>query len=230
MTHVGDPLGRHGVGIVVLLDSDAACPAVFKRVVDVGQARETRLQVVAAARALFAQHGYAATTLQAIGAESGVAVPTIYDAFGSKRGILEAARLVMLEESQIPELMAEAADESDRGRKLDLAARWVRLQMERSYDVIRAFREACRVHPEAAADHRRILDRRGRSPHEFIRTLAPGLAAGISPRTATDLFRAFSNEELFRELVVERRWSPDRFEQWLARTLHAQLLEPPTDT
>jgi AcrR family transcriptional regulator len=194
------------------------------------QARETRLRVVAAARSLFAEHGYAATTIQAIAAESGVAVPTIYDAFRSKRGILEAARLVMIEESQIPELMAEAARESDPGRKLDLAARWVRLQMERSYDVIRAFREASRVDPEAAADHRRILDRRARSLHEFIRTLAPGLAAGISPRTATDLLWAFSNEELFRELVVERRWSPDRFEEWLARTLRAQLLEPSTDT
>src|SRR5918996_3889642 len=109
------------------------------------QAGDTRNRVVAAARALFAQTGYAATTIQAIAAESGVAVPTIYDAFKSKRGILEAARLVMLEESQIPELMAEADRTSDPGRKLDLTARWVRQQMERSYDVIQAFREASRA-------------------------------------------------------------------------------------
>jgi len=194
------------------------------------QARETRARVVAAARALFAARGYAATTIQAIAAESGVAVPTIYDAFRSKRGILEAARLVMLEESQIPELMAEAQREPDPGRKLDLAARWVRQQMERSYDVIQAFREASRADPDAAADHRRILDRRARSLHGFVATLAPALAQGISPRTATDLLWAFSNEELYRELVVERGWSPDRFEQWLARILRAQLLGEGIDT
>ena len=188
------------------------------------QARDTRNRVVAAARALFAQFGYAATTIQAIAAESGVAVPTIYDAFKSKRGILEAARLAMLEESQIPELMAEAHREPDPGRKLDLAARWVRQQMERSYDVIQAFREASRADPDAAADHRRILDRRARSLRGFIATLKPALAPGISPRTATDLLWAFSNEELYRELVVERGWSPDRYEQWLARTIRAQLL------
>ena len=167
----------------------------------VAQARDTRNRVVAAARALFAQLGYAATTIQAIAAESGVAVPTIYDAFKSERGILEAARLAMLEESQIPGLMAEAHREPDPGRKLDLAARWVRQQMERSYDVIQAFREASRADPDAAADHRRILDRRARSLRGFIATLKPA-----------------------RELVVERGWSPDRFEQWLARTIRAQLL------
>ncbi|MGH2381469.1 MAG: TetR/AcrR family transcriptional regulator [Candidatus Limnocylindria bacterium] len=188
------------------------------------QARDTRARVVAAARALFAQFGYAATTIQAIAAESGVAVPTIYDAFKSKRGILEAARLVMLEESQIPALMAEADRASDPGIKLDLTARWVRQQMERSYDVIQAFREASRADPDAAADHRRILDRRARTLRRFIATLAADLAPGISPRTATDLPWAFSNEELYRELVIERGWSADRFEHWLASTLRAQLL------
>jgi len=49
---------------------------------------------------------------------------------------------------------------------------------------------------------------RARSLRRFIATLAPGLAPGISPRTATDLLWAFSNEELYRELVVERGWSP----------------------
>ena len=136
----------------------------------------------------------------------------------------------MLEESQIPELMAEAAREPDPGRKLDLAARWVRQQMERSYDVIQAFREASRTDPDAAADHRRILDRRARSLRRFIATLEPHLAPRISPRTATDMLWAFSNEEFYRELVVERGWSADRFEQWLASILRAQLLGERIDT
>lgn len=188
------------------------------------QADETRRHVVASARVLFSTRGYAATTIQAIATESGVAIPTIYDAFGSKRGILEAARIVMLEESEIPKLMAQARAESDPGRKLDLAARWIRQQMEHSYDVIRAFREASRADPEAAADHRRILDRRARSLQGFITLLGPNLAPGVSSRTATDLLWAFSNEELYRELVMERGWPADRFERWLARTLRAQLL------
>lgn len=188
------------------------------------QVLETRARIVAAARKLFAVGGYGATTIQAIAIESGVAVPTIYDAFGSKRGILEGARLVMLRDSRIPELMAEASDEPDPGRKLDLAARWLRQQMDSSYDVIQAFREASRADPDAAADHRRILDRRAKNLEGFIASIRPHLAQGLSVRIANDILWAFSNEELYRELVVERGWSHDRYERWLARTLRAQLL------
>ena len=188
------------------------------------QALETRAQIVAAARRLFATRGYAGTTIQAIADESGVAVPTIYDAFRSKRGILEGARLAMLAESEIPALMVEAIAEPDAARKLDLAAKWIRQQMERSSDVIRAFREGSRLDPEVAADHRRILDNRGRSMARFIDSLADELGPRVSKREATDLLWAFSNEELYRELVEERGWSPDRFERWLAATLRQQLL------
>lgn len=188
------------------------------------QARETRSRVVAAARQLFEARGYATTTIQAIAQEAGVAVPTVYDAFGSKRGILEAARVEMLAESQIPQLMAEAIREPDPGRKLDLAARWLRQQMEGSSDVIRAFREGSRFDPDVAADHRLILDNRSRNMERFINSLAPSLAQGMSAETATDLLWMFSNEELYRELVAERGWSPDRFELWLAGTLCDQLL------
>jgi len=188
------------------------------------QALETRARVVGAARRLFAARGYATTTIQAIAEEAGVAVPTVYDAFGSKRGILEAARIEMLAESEIPALMAEAIEEHDAGRKLDLAARWTRQQMERSSDVIRAFREGSRFDPEVAADHRRILDNRSRNMERFIASMAPSLSPGVSAQIATDLFWTFSNEELYRELVVERGWSPERFERWLARVLRDQLL------
>ena len=188
------------------------------------QALATRAQIITAARRLFAARGYAGTTIQAIADESGVAVPTIYDAFRSKRGILEGARLAMLAESEIPALMLEAIAEPDPARKLDLAAKWIRQQMERSSDVIRAFREGSRFDPEVAADHRRILDNRGRSMARFIDSLADALDPGVSKREATDVLWAFSNEELYRELVEERGWSPDRFERWLAATLRQQLL------
>jgi AcrR family transcriptional regulator len=188
------------------------------------QAQETRSRVVAAARRLFVARGYAGTTIQSIAEEAGVAVPTVYGAFGSKRGILEGARVAMLAESEIPKLIREAIKEADPGRKLDLAARWVRQQMERSSDVIRAFREGSRFDEAVAKDHRRILDNRSRNLLRFIKSLESSLTPGMSAQTATDLLWTFSNEELYRELVAERGWSPDRFEQWLAQTLRVQLL------
>jgi AcrR family transcriptional regulator len=56
------------------------------------QAAQTRDEVLRAAVQLFATSGWAGTTLAAIANEAGVSVETIYNGFGSKKGLLEAAR------------------------------------------------------------------------------------------------------------------------------------------
>ena len=56
------------------------------------QAAQTRDEVLRAAVRLFATTGWAGTTLAAIADEAGVSVETIYNGFGSKKGLLEAAR------------------------------------------------------------------------------------------------------------------------------------------
>src|SRR5512132_2497527 len=57
-----------------------------------GQARTrlTRAAVIQAARALFLERGYAATTIEAISDRSDVPPATVYRLFSSKLGILEA--------------------------------------------------------------------------------------------------------------------------------------------
>src|SRR5207247_7087473 len=50
----------------------------------------TRMRILDAAQSLFAARGYPASTVEAIAAGSGVAVDTVYAAFGSKRGVLQA--------------------------------------------------------------------------------------------------------------------------------------------
>ena len=52
------------------------------------QAAATRHAVLEAARALFAEHGYAGTSIAAIAARAGVAVDTVYAAAGRKPALL----------------------------------------------------------------------------------------------------------------------------------------------
>ena len=52
------------------------------------QARETRRSILEAAAELFVGSGYAATTIQAIADQGGVAVQTVYAVFGTKRELL----------------------------------------------------------------------------------------------------------------------------------------------
>ncbi|MGI8613888.1 MAG: TetR/AcrR family transcriptional regulator [Nocardioidaceae bacterium] len=193
------------------------------------QAQETKDRVVAAARTLMGLSGWGATTIDAIAREAGVAPQTIYAAFGNKRALLEGMREVMLRDSKIPELMARAGAEPDGRRRLELWAELIRRQMETSYDVISIHRQAAASDPLVAADYRKVLDNRTRTFHRFVHDLRADLAHGVDERAATDILWCFSNEEIYRELVKERRWSADRYERWLAATLIAQLITTPAD-
>ena len=52
------------------------------------QARATRRKVIEAAQRLFTEHGYPATTIEAIAEAAEVSLPTLYRLFGSKRALL----------------------------------------------------------------------------------------------------------------------------------------------
>ena len=151
----------------------------------------------------------------------------MYAAFGNKLGIVEAMRETMLRDAKVPELTRQIEAEPDVVRRLELWAKLIRHQMESSYDIISIHRQAARADQQFAAEYRKVLDNRARHFAEFVSDLRDGLAGDIDTRTATDLLWAFSNEELWRELVEERGWAPDRYEQWLAATLIAQLVDVP---
>ena len=187
----------------------------------------TKERIVAAARALMADRGWAGTTIEAIAEEAGVATATVYAAFCNKLSIVTGMREAMLRDSKIPELMAQAAMETSAGRRLALWARLIRQQMETSYDVISIHRQAAQADPVFAAEYRKVLDNRAAALGRFIDELATSLAPGMDAQTASDLLWAYSNEELYRELVAERGWSHDRYEGWLAQTLVAQLIDEP---
>src|ERR1700688_3434415 len=64
---------------------------VVKRVVKrayESPAREPRSRIADAARKLLAESGYAGMTIPAVAEAAGVAVPTVYAIFGSKKGIV----------------------------------------------------------------------------------------------------------------------------------------------
>ena len=192
------------------------------------QAQMTRERIVEAARTLMAEQGWVATTIDAIAEEAGVASSTVYAAFGTTLAILEEMRHTMLRNARLPELTSELEAEPDPARRLRLWATMIRQQMESSYDIISIHRQAARADPDFESEYRKVLDNRARHFTDFIHHLGDALADPLETNTATDLLWTFSNEELWRELVEERGWSPDEYERWLAATLIAQLITAPT--
>ena len=78
------------------------------------QARQTRNGILAAARSLFTEQGYAATTVAEIAAEAGVAVDTVYAAVGAKSVIFQ----LLLETAISGQNEAVPAEERDYVRRI----------------------------------------------------------------------------------------------------------------
>src|SRR5215472_9814222 len=52
------------------------------------------------------------------------------------------------------------------------------------------------------------------------------LRSNLALDEATDIIWALTSYDVYRALIGERRWPPDRYQAWLATTLAATLLSP----
>jgi len=189
------------------------------------QARETRRAILEAALELFAATGYTATTLQAIADDAGVAVQTVYAAFGNKRELLR-----QLIESTItgdddprsiterPEALAVAA-EPDPRRRAELDAAFSRAITERVAPIVRIAGEAAASDPELASMMETVKAARREEMIASARIVAgpDGLRVGKSEAAAT-LYVLYS-PQVADMLMRDYGWSPKRYEKWLARMI-----------
>ena len=186
------------------------------------QAAATRLRIAEAAREMFAANGYGGTSIDAIAGEAGVAVRTVYSAFGTKREILSFVCEHWLERAKARERAAEVLAEPDPVARLRAAAGWLRGLYEAGFDVVLIFDGAMDSDPETRELLRAKLAGRNQVMDALIASLTGRLRLPLADAQAT--FRAFAAAGVYQELVTDHGWSPDRFESWLADTLQAQLL------
>jgi AcrR family transcriptional regulator len=184
-------------------------------------AAATRARVLRAARALFARHGYSATTIAALAEEAGVAAQTLYSAFGSKAAIA----ISVMEEAVISSGIREANDAALREPDGQKAVRLVAAAGSRLYSV-----EAELVRllgAEVAADFARISNQHRLQDLTRLATSSPGVASNFSSKDdakrAAVAAWAISGIETYDRLVLQAGWSHQEYEQWLgdmfARTL-----------
>ncbi len=190
------------------------------------QAEATRRAILQAARKLFAEHGYCATTLQAIAQEATAAVPTLYAVFGSKPAILSALVKSTGADADIRALAQGAFSEPDPVQQLHLAAKVMRSILERDADIIDLLWQAGDGDPDLAAAWRQSHHQRLARLGELMGVLVSkeALKPGLEIETATEILWSLSSPEVYRLLVRERGWTPQRYEDWLADTAITLLL------
>ena len=196
------------------------------------QALATRRSILEATQQLFERDGYVATTMDAIAAEAGVALKTVYIAFTTKSGLLRALWDLLLKGDTDDMPVAQRApyrevlDEPDPQRKLRLNARNSRMVKARLGGMLGVIRSAAVVDDECAKlwrliqtdfyDNQRVivddLDRRR------------GLRPGLDATAAADILWTLNHPDLWLLLVNERHWTPEQFETWFGDITCNQLL------
>ena len=194
--------------------------------------RRTRAAVVEAARTLFLERGYAATTIESISDLSDTPQATVYRLFSSKLGILKAVLDVSIvgDDQSVPmadrpQVVSLLGDPDPVNQVTGFAA-LLRDLMARTAPVHRLLADAARSDADAASLLAEIARQRADGQRRIARSLARSgaLKPSLRERDAADVIHALASPEVYGLLVFDRGWSGDRYEEWVRATLVDQLL------
>jgi AcrR family transcriptional regulator len=188
------------------------------------QADITRSRILETAMRLFIERGYNATSIREVAQAAGVAVDTVYAVFGSKSGVLMAARetgermggvqrfddLVSIDDPR--ELLGRVASISrNLGQQLGPLIRVVLQAAESDPKVAEVAQEGHRL--------RRIDMGKAAARLAALGALRPEL----DTEAATDILWALTGPALI-PLAERPGWGWDRFETWFSEALSVLLL------
>lgn len=198
------------------------------------QAAQTRRAIVAAASRLFLERGYGGTTMAAIAAEAGVVVETVYRAFEGKaalfRTVVEAALAGGIERAERPveerPAIAAMIAEPDPARQVELYAATQPGIHRRAGPLLRALHGARGLDPELARiwDEMEAWRRQGQGRFAEMLASRGVLRVGLSAARAGDIVWTLCSLAVHDLLVLERKWSLQRYGEWLTAALKRELL------
>jgi len=198
------------------------------------QAEQTRQAILAAAGTLFRDRGYAATAMSTIAEDAGVVVETIYRNFGSKRALFRAVVEAVLAggstRAAVPveerPAIRTVIEEPDPRRQIVLYVATQPGIHRRSGPLLRALQGGIATDPELRAVWDEMEAWRLEGQGRFVAMLAErgALRPDVSFEEARDVVWTLSSLAVHDLLVVERGWTYERYEAWLAAAITGALL------
>lgn len=196
------------------------------------QALQTRRQIVESARGLFVTLGYTGATIESIANRAGVAVETVYAAFGNKRTILSKLIDISLVGDDQPISLFErpgpqgVMSEPDQHRQIELFVNDIYEIMSRVAPIFEIMRVAAKTEPDISEMYQDMLNSRVQGMMVFIRALMKNgpLRDGLTPEDAAETVWTLTSGEVFILLNTNRGWSEEKHKQWLVNMLTRLLL------
>lgn len=190
------------------------------------RAHATRVRIVKAATSLFLERGYASTTVEAIASSAMVGVATVYQAFGTKAGVLAKALDAAIAGDDEPVAILErdwvvaARAETDAPRRLSAVVRGAAGVAARTAPLKEVMRDAAATEPAI----RSLLDedeaRRMVTQRELV-----AIAVGRRPtEDEVATFYALLNSHSYRLAAARLGWDESRWRRWLVEVMTRQFL------
>ena len=188
---------------------------------------DTRAAVLAAARSLFSKRGVDTVTIDEIAEKAGVSSATIYATFKSKAGVIKA----IIENTFFGDAYARVAAQleitTDPVELLEITARISRVIFDNEKAEIGLMRGTSAFSPElrkieAEFEARRFSLQESRA-QLLVKTYKKAGRLGIDK--VRDTMWMLTGRDIYRMYVLERKWTSDEYEAWLAGTLIALLVD-----
>jgi AcrR family transcriptional regulator len=197
-------------------------------------ARETQGHIAAAARDLFVERGYVATSIRDIAERAGVSVQTIYNAFeGGKAAIFGRVLDIAVVGDDEPVALRDrpeyrrTLETKDPDEVLAFSVGLAGALYRRMEPLIPTIRAAVAADSGIAGEWAANY---GRNRYEGIKEYTTrlgelkALRPGIDVTRATDIIWTVLSLENYEALVAQRGWTPDDFAAWSLSVLRDSLL------
>lgn len=185
------------------------------------QAIETKTRVLASAKNLFITKGFDNVTMDEIAKIAGVSTPSVYSFFKSKQGVIRSIMDEALEKEKFEELVQKVTQIKTLKGRLEISAQISRKLYDAEKEQINSFRSASVLGPEFKAIEKEREERRYQRQEKTLKEVAneESLAEGINLKKARDILWAFTGRDIYRLLVIDKEWTSDEYEKWLAHSL-----------
>ncbi|HEV3363844.1 MAG TPA: helix-turn-helix domain-containing protein [Acidimicrobiia bacterium] len=196
------------------------------------EASARQRRVVDAARELFLQRGYGATTIGDIAEAADVSVPSVYAAFESKAGILSrVVETAITGEETAPPVFEHPAGrailaEPDLTKRLRTVVQLLRRSHERAAPLIQLV-ESARASDAALGALAETIDASLQHDAQlFIEALpTKALRRDITRQEAADLLSVLCAARNWTTLVEHCGWTPEQYERRMAEIISRLLLQ-----
>jgi len=192
-------------------------------------AQVTRDRVLSAAKALFVRHGIDRVTIAQIAERGKVAASTVFALYKSKEGILRELMSQAIFGQRYQSANAQLKEVTDPVKLIALTSHVARAIYEGESSDLGLIRGASAFSPALRKLEQEFETTRFEMQEERLRLLFSQAKQkkGLGFDEARRILWMYTSRDVFRMLVHEGGWTPDKYQKWLSDTLVNALVNAP---